>query len=192
MCQEPVWFQSWSVTAADVVRFRAGNLCRDLFKALRPCGANGLTAISNQLRNWFPGLFLRAAALDTAVSARSDGPSSSEDGWMACEMKERLRRVNGYAGISLCAKLLQMAGHGQWKITFLRSRLIQNLLDWYFVTITCPKTFHELTSLWSALSPVSWRSFHHQLVMPRNNLFLFTGKSEGKVRFLAEDCKQKG
>lgn len=56
VCQESVWFQSWSITTPDVVRFRAHNLQRDLFGALKPCGANGLTAISNQHRNWFPSL----------------------------------------------------------------------------------------------------------------------------------------
>lgn len=56
LCQEAVWFQSWSITTPDVVRFRAHNLQRDLFGALKPCGANGLTAISNQHRNWFLSL----------------------------------------------------------------------------------------------------------------------------------------
>lgn len=55
-CQEAAWFQSWCVTAPDTVWFRAHNLQRDPFGALKPRRANGLTAISNQRRSWFPGL----------------------------------------------------------------------------------------------------------------------------------------
>lgn len=122
MCQEPVWFPSWSVTAADVVRFRAGNLRRDLFKALKPRSANGLTAISNQLRNWFPGLFCgqrlstRLCLPGPTVRATHAALWGRMDGMQ--DRGKTLVRVDGHAGISLCAKLSQMAGDGRWKITF--------------------------------------------------------------------------
>lgn len=76
---------------------------------------------------------MRVAALDAAVSARSDGPSysrSSKGGWMdgMRDGGKTLGRVDGHAGISLCAKLSQMAGNGRWKIKFPGPILIQNSL----------------------------------------------------------------
>lgn len=130
-CQESLWFQSPSITTPDIVRFRAHNLQWDLFKALKPCGANGLTAISNQLRNWFPSLHGQQRSTSMCPPGLTDAGGVSCitcTRWrMGCEAIETLWKSRWTGCDFFHLEFSLMVEDGLWKIRFIQWNTSMNI-----------------------------------------------------------------